>query len=310
MEVRDWIQERLGSMYCLRCGKALRQPTLGMCPYCGENLPTMPVTGSGTSVYIGSGSRWPNEPSRVGSFTFIASASAGFASYYSGARANLDSLKLVLSDRSLLEPLEKNIELMKTEQEALAHKTQEVVSAQAAEVKTLRSEAEAISERGQLANRIVELMTNCNLMIGRLIPDFRMFRTDVEIVNELHKPCSGQDSFSVKRGALAGLFEVELDPIRKALRNPDPTWKSIKLVEEWMVSKGFADMNDLTEVWRNVVELRNAAFPYHETDSRILDVIKYFGGSFPIDYRAFWAGILRKFMESLEKLQSLLATLV
>jgi HD superfamily phosphohydrolase len=162
------------------------------------------------------------------------------------------------------------------------------------------------SDQVQLARNIVQLIGVTNAIVDRLIPGFVMFRSDMEIGSEIHSPCTNQDDFSIRIGAIATIFDVETEALRKVIRNPKQEWKSIRLIEEWMSQMGARDWKQATVVWKRIKELRNASFPYHPGSSEIVELVKYFGGDFPVDYPRLWLGVLQRFRQSLEDCQRLL----
>ena len=102
------------------------------------------------------------------------------------------------------------------------------------------------------------------------------------------------------------MFETDLAPIRSKIKQPDHQWKLIKLLEQWFLEKGVACDKEIFQTLRNIVALRNVSFPYHSTDTRIVDLVKFFDHQFPIEYVTLFDKILDKLMDSLVRLQTAL----
>lgn len=67
---------------------------------------------------------------------------------------------------------------------------------------------------------------------------------------------------------------------------------------------------DMLATWRNIVELRNATFPFHPTDQRFLELVAFFGQNYPPDLAKLWMDVLNRFLVSITKLRDLLSKLV
>jgi len=152
------------------------------------------------------------------------------------------------------------------------------------------------------AHVIVNTIKSCNLLFKHLT-DTPLFREDIEAVNGLHVPCQNEEDFLVKLGGLKTLFEVDLDPIRLKLKDFKKDWKLLKLVEQWFCENHLAYDKNMFQTWRDIIDLRDASFPYHPTDTRIVGLLRSFGHSFPVQYAKLYDSILDKFLESLNLLQ-------
>jgi hypothetical protein len=153
------------------------------------------------------------------------------------------------------------------------------------------------------AHEITNAIRNCNLLFNRLTKVNLLLREDIQAISGLHRPCEDENDFIVKIGALAGLFEVGLDEIKSRLMNWEKGWKLVKLLERWFDENNISYDRGMLETWRKIIELRNASFPYHPTDTRVIDLLRFFGHDFPIRYPQLWDSILDKFRNSLISLQ-------
>jgi len=153
------------------------------------------------------------------------------------------------------------------------------------------------------AHVIVNTIKSCNLLFKHLTDVSHLFREDIQVVSGLHLPCENEKDFLVKLGGLKTLFEVDLDPIRLKLKDFKKDWKLLKLMEQWFCENDLAYDKNMFQTWRNIIDLRDASFPYHPTDTRIVDLLRSFDQSFPVQYAKLYDSILDKFLESLNLLQ-------
>jgi hypothetical protein len=131
-----------------------------------------------------------------------------------------------------------------------------------------------------------------------------LLREDIRVISALNLPCENEKDFSMKIGALAGLFEVDLDPIRTTLKvDIDPNWRLPKLIEQWLQENGIAYEASIVQTWRNIKALRNASFPYHPRKDGVVEPLLFFGQGFPVHYPDLYDRILDKFLDSLNHLQ-------
>lgn len=118
--------------------------------------------------------------------------------------------------------------------------------------------------------------------------------------------CLDADGFHIKIGALAQMFEIDTSPLRSKVRDAPTNWKSVKLLEEWATQNSLQYESSMFEVWRAVIDLRNASFPYHETDDRVVKLTAFFGHGYPPPYPELWMDVLRQFLTSIVSLRKLL----
>ena len=151
-------------------------------------------------------------------------------------------------------------------------------------------------------------------MVNHLFNDItgisHFFYENIELISEIHTPCRSESDFKIKIGALAQLFEINLSPLRKIVKNPDKQWKSIKIIETWFMENAIEYDSNMLQVWRYIIDLRNASFPYHPSNGRIIAIVKFFGSYFPINYPKLWYLILDNFLTSIEYFQKLLSNIL
>jgi len=137
-----------------------------------------------------------------------------------------------------------------------------------------------------------------------------LFREDnLKIVNSLYTPCSNENDFTAKLAGLAALFEVELAPLRRLVKEAGDL-RSIRLVEKWLQDNTIVYDPNMIETWRNIISLRNMAPLHAKTRAgELMRALNFFGITFPINYPRFWNAILDKFSVSLEEWQGILQEL-
>ena len=169
----------------------------------------------------------------------------------------------------------------------------------------LRQRVEAI--KPSIATHIVDEIRTINILFQNLTGTQKnLFSEDIQIVNQLHTPCRTKEDYWLKIGSLALLFEREVKSLRKIVKNPNPAWKSIKLIEVWLKQNDIPYDLEMIQVWKSIKDLRNTTFPYHSGDARIVNTLQFFDQGFPPDYPKLWDSILEKFLESIRKFRATL----
>ena len=166
----------------------------------------------------------------------------------------------------------------------------------------LLEELGIVEDLNTIALKIITLVPAINDQFSSMTSrSVKIFNDDMRIAAELFTPCSTQNDYVKKIGALVTFFEVKLDPLRNLIKNPDPNWKSIKLIETWLNENNVGRDSEILKIWSAIINLRNATFPYHPGDAKVIEVVKFFGHDFPLDYCELWSSILLKFCYSLIK---------
>lgn len=259
-------------------------------------------------IASGAMARWPDQPDLSNNLSTIAMSISEVVASYSGASAIVKTLQAIGVGEQFLYPLQKNIDVMKVEAERLTSELSRALGGQnQKKLQQLAGESEENRERQTLASDIVQEIVSCNLLAKRKL-SFEVFNCSPEVVNFLHTPCTSGDSFKMKIGALASIFEIELKPLKALVKDGRNDWKSIKLIEALANQNSWTYDPKIFEVWRAIVYLRNATFPYHATDTRIVDLISFFGQTFPPDYAELWKAILKSLLVSITEFRKLLGT--
>jgi hypothetical protein len=158
-----------------------------------------------------------------------------------------------------------------------------------------------------LAKEITDAIKTCNLLFCSLTHIPTLFREDIQAISALHQPYNDENAFQTKIGALAGLFQVDSKPWNALFTELDPKiQRANTLLLKWLDEKHIPYDPDKAQIWEDIQVLRNASFPYHQTDQRWIALAKRFGQNFPINYADFYEVILRKFLDSLKMLQTIL----
>lgn len=157
-----------------------------------------------------------------------------------------------------------------------------------------------------LAKNITTAIKNCNLLF-RNLTEVPIFREDIQAISVLHQPCSDENDFCVKLGALAELFQADSEKWKPILENFDPKMKrGSTLLIKWLEEQKIPYNRDTMKVWDTIITLRNVSFPYHPTNVKLIEIVKFFEQSFPMNYAEFYESILRMLLDSLEMLQRIL----
>lgn len=177
--------------------------------------------------------------------------------------------------------------------------------------KRFRISYELPSEEEKTATIITKLVIQANLLFKQITSVEQIFRETMLIADELHTPCRSERDFSNKIGVLYQLFDVKLQPLRRLLGNSvDQNWQSIKLLDEWLQRSGLTYDSSMIETWRNIVEIRNKSPPFHQPDSRIIELCKFFEQGYPPHYPDFWICIINKLKDSLQHFVEVLGTAI
>lgn len=161
-------------------------------------------------------------------------------------------------------------------------------------------------ETTTLAKKITTAIKICNLLF-RDLTKVPILREDIQAISVLHQPCSDENDFCVKVGALAELFQVDSKKWELILEKFDPKIKrGSTLLIKWLEEQKIPYDRDKMKVWDAIINLRNASFPYHPANVELIKLVKFFEQSFPINYAEFYESILRMFLDSLEMLQRIL----
>jgi hypothetical protein len=283
-------------VYCWACGKVVPDYHR-VCPSCLALLyePLSPPSTTGTSAWI----TWGNRPNISKSVTALGQSIEILASTYTGSLEQIKALESMGANPESLSLLRKSVEIMKNEADRQRRELTSSIKTQA--WPTLESEAkksEETRERQLLASAILKELKNCNLLSGNVLSG-EFFNLGPEIVDAMHRPCTSEDDFVVKIGALRVIFEVGLGSLRSKVHNAQQQWKSINLLEEWAKQNSLTCDDKMFEVWRAIVDLRDASHPFHKTDDRVVSLVGFFGQDFPPDYSKLWRAILLRFLVSL-----------
>lgn len=161
--------------------------------------------------------------------------------------------------------------------------------------------------RVSLASDITNAVRTCNILFSNITNVPTLFREDIQAVSVLHQPCNDENDFYIKLGALAGFFQIDPKPWKVLFTELDPKiQRANSLLIKWFDKQKIVYDPDKVRVWGDIQDLRNASFPYHQTDQRWIKHAKLFGQDFPINYADYYESLLRMFLDSLKMLQTIL----
>jgi hypothetical protein len=153
---------------------------------------------------------------------------------------------------------------------------------------------------------------NINALFGRIgRTDSVLLKEDVPMFfAKLPVRCRNSvDDFSVRLQSLADLFEVNLDALRSLAGEKSQEFKLVKLTEFWLKKEKVPNYAQVTNVWRNIVFLRQMPPTHSDIRPQALNAVQFFGQKLPVDYSELWETILNEFSESLIELQKILSDL-
>lgn len=292
-------------MYCWACGQVVPDQH-HVCANCLASVyePSSQSSTVGTSAAI---KKWPNNPQVSGTIIVVNRSISDLVSSYSASLEQIRLLEETGVDKSSLSLLKKNVQVMKAEADRQRQQLTSSIKAERwARLETEAKKFEETRERQMQASRIVQEMESSNLLSESVLST-KFFNPGPGIVDAMHTPCATQDNFEMKIGALANLFDIELEPLRSKVRDAKDEWKSIKLLEEWAKQNSLAYDAKMFEVWRAIVDLRNASYPFHKADTRVVRLVEFFGQDFPPDYSKLWKAILQHFLLSIDAFMDLLS---
>lgn len=165
----------------------------------------------------------------------------------------------------------------------------------------LKEPAYKINNHETIPVIITKKISLCNKMLMSK-RNAKLFLEDMEIASELMSSCKSQDNFKIKIGVLATLFEVNLKPLRELVDDPDSSWKSIKLIEEWVNQENIELSKDTIELWKKIILLRDKMTPFHPTSEKLIEVYRYFGfDTLTPNFPKLWLDIIQRFANSLNQ---------
>jgi len=133
-----------------------------------------------------------------------------------------------------------------------------------------------------------------------------IFREDISgFFTEISIKCSGYPDFKNKLENLCCLFEVNLDGLRSTISNPEPEWKSRKILSEWLKEKKLSGYDTTIAVWNKICCLRNMPPTHPKMSKEHLDALIYFG-AYLDDCPRLWDAILDRFLRSLDEFLKIL----
>lgn len=133
-----------------------------------------------------------------------------------------------------------------------------------------------------------------------------LFKDHEMAILDIGKPCSNEGDFNNRIQSLNTLIdEMHIKKLGECVDiNKNG---SVNILETFLEIKlPNYDTTIITNL-RNIVILRSKKFPIHKDDPKFIKALSYFGfQNFPPDWEELWKVVLKKYLESLEKIVTLL----
>jgi hypothetical protein len=158
-------------------------------------------------------------------------------------------------------------------------------------------------------DKIVQARRNLNLVFEHKFGTKLLRENELAIV-DIRKPCSNEEDFNNRIMSLALLIsEIEKEKITCLIKSK-PKSGSINLIEALLDEVApFSDTRIIQNL-RMIMTLRSKRYPIHKDDPLLLDALSYFGFKIiPPDWQDLWEAILRRYINSLESLVSIMASM-
>jgi hypothetical protein len=162
-------------------------------------------------------------------------------------------------------------------------------------------------EISDIVDEIIEVRRDLNLLFEQRFKT-KFFRQNEMAVNDIRKPCSNEEKFNNGILSLSLLVdEIEIHSVQKLITSSKPEPGSINILEAFL-DENFPNHNRIIIGNLRVIKtLRSQKYPIHCDKPVFLDVLKCLGFTdFPPDWEELWEVVLRKYLESLQGLVSLL----
>ena len=129
-----------------------------------------------------------------------------------------------------------------------------------------------------------------------------LFKDHEMAILNIRKPCSNEEDFNNRIQSLTTLIdEMHTKDLGKCVdraRNG-----SVNILEVFLEVKLPNYDKTIIKNLRNIVILRSKKFPIHTDDPKFTEALNYFGfQNFPPDWGKLWKVVLKKYLESLEKI--------
>ena len=129
-----------------------------------------------------------------------------------------------------------------------------------------------------------------------------LFKDHEMAILGIRKLCSNEEDFNNRIQSLTALIdEMHTKELRKYVDiNKDG---SVNILEAFLEVKLPKYNKTIITNLRNIVILRSKKFPIHKDDPKFITALSYFGfQNFPPDWEKLWKVVLKKYLESLEKI--------
>lgn len=120
----------------------------------------------------------------------------------------------------------------------------------------------------------------------------------------IRRPCSNENAFNNRIQELTALIdEVNTEGLKNYIND---TANGSIILEAFLEAKMPSYDKNIIINFRNIVTLRSKKFSIHRDDPKFIDALNYFGFTFPPDWEDLWEVVLKKYIDSLEKIKKVL----
>lgn len=157
-----------------------------------------------------------------------------------------------------------------------------------------------LTDRGisEIADKIAQKRREINLLFNNKF-GIKLFKENEMAILDIRKPCSNEEDFNNRIQSLTALIdEIETKELKRYVKANG----SINILESFLDAKMPYFDRSIIKNLRNIVTLRSKKFPIHRDDPKFIDALSYFGSKYPPDWEDLWEDVLKKYLDSLEKL--------
>jgi ethanolamine utilization microcompartment shell protein EutS len=161
-----------------------------------------------------------------------------------------------------------------------------------------------LTDRGisNIADKIVQKRREIKLIFSNKFKT-KLFKDDEMAILDLRKLCSNEEDFNNRIQSLTTLIdEIEKEELKKSVNKT--TNGSINILEAFLEDKLPNYDESFIANFRNIITLRSKKFPIHRDDPKFIEALGYFGFNFPPVWGELWEVVLKKYLDSLEKLSN------
>lgn len=153
-----------------------------------------------------------------------------------------------------------------------------------------------------IADKIVQKRREINFIFSDKFK-IKLFKANEMAILDIRKLCSNEEDFNNRIQSLTTLIdEIDTEKLNKSVNKRISG--SINILEAFLKNSVLNYDKSIIANIRNIVTLRSKKYPIHHDDPKFIEALRYFGfQSFPPDWEELWEVVLKKYLESLEKIK-------